>query len=101
MVSALSASSSTIRTRNNPLLTLSRPRVWCPALLRGSGGSVCKAPDRGPARDNRSRIRRKRHGVAASRKRGKTGDLTGNRLLDALPADDRGALVAVAAPFSA
>ena len=46
-------------------------------------------------------IQLKRHSVAASRKRGKTGDLTGNRLLDALPADDRGALVAVAAPFSA
>jgi CRP-like cAMP-binding protein len=39
--------------------------------------------------------------VAASRRRSKAGDLTGNRLLDALPADDRRALVAVASSFSA
>jgi len=39
--------------------------------------------------------------MARSAKRGGTSDLTGNRLLDALPTDDRRAFLAIASPFSA
>jgi len=38
--------------------------------------------------------------VARSKKRGKAGGLTGNRLLDALPSDDREAVVGVATAFA-